>query len=127
MKWIPDRQEAFLSDVQGRDHVSLAEMALDKDCKFLALRVTTHAALGAYLSHFGAFIPTMAGSGMLAGLYQTPAIYVNVKGVMTNTVPTDAYRGAGRPGSRLSAGALRRPYRPRDRPGHRRRSASATS
>lgn len=97
VKWIPDRQEAFLSDVQGRDHVSLAEMALDKDCKFLGLRVTTHAALGAYLSHFGAFIPTMAGSGMLAGLYQTPAIYVNVKGVMTNTVPTDAYRGAGRP------------------------------
>ncbi len=97
MKWIPDRQEAFLSDVQGRDHVSLAEMALDKDCKFLGLRVTTYAALGAYLSHFGAFIPTMAGSGMLAGLYQTPTIYVNVKGVMTNTVPTDAYRGAGRP------------------------------
>ncbi|MBM3645556.1 MAG: xanthine dehydrogenase family protein molybdopterin-binding subunit [Alphaproteobacteria bacterium] len=97
VKWIPDRQEAFLSDVQGRDHVSLAEMALDKDCRFLGLRVTTHAALGAYLSHYGAFIPTMAGSGMLAGLYQTPAVYVNVKGVMTNTVPTDAYRGAGRP------------------------------
>lgn len=97
VKWIPDRQEAFQSDVQGRDHVSVAEMALDKECRFLALRVTTHAALGAYLSHYGAFIPTMAGSGMLAGLYQTPAIYVNVKGVMTNTVPTDAYRGAGRP------------------------------
>ncbi|MBX9946610.1 MAG: xanthine dehydrogenase family protein molybdopterin-binding subunit [Reyranella sp.] len=97
VKWIPDRQEAFLSDVQGRDHVSIAEMALDKDARFLGLRVTTYAALGAYLSHFGAFIPTMAGSGMLAGLYQTPAVYVNVKGVMTNTVPTDAYRGAGRP------------------------------
>jgi aerobic carbon-monoxide dehydrogenase large subunit len=97
VKWIPDRQEAFQSDVQGRDHVSIAEMALDKDCKFLGLRVTTYAALGAYLSHFGAFIPTMAGTAMLAGLYQTPAIYVNVKGVMTNTVPTDAYRGAGRP------------------------------
>ncbi len=97
VKWIPDRQEAFLSDVQGRDHVSFAEMALDKDCRFLGLRVTTYAALGAYLSHFSTFIPTMAGTGMLAGLYQTPAIYVNVKGVMTNTVPTDAYRGAGRP------------------------------
>jgi carbon-monoxide dehydrogenase large subunit len=97
VKWIPDRQEAFQSDVQGRDHVSLAEMALDKDSKFLGMRVTTHAALGAYLSHFGAFIPTMAGSGMLAGLYQTPTVYVNVKGIMTNTVPTDAYRGAGRP------------------------------
>ncbi len=97
VKWIPDRQEAFQSDVQGRDHVSIAEMALDKDCKFLGMRVTTYAALGAYLSHFGAFIPTMAGTSMLAGLYQTPSVYVNVKGVMTNTVPTDAYRGAGRP------------------------------
>ncbi len=97
VKWIPDRQEAFQSDVQGRDHVSFAEMALDKDCRFLGLRVTTYAALGAYLSHYSAFIPTMAGTGMLAGLYQTPAIYVNVKGMMTNTVPTDAYRGAGRP------------------------------
>ncbi|HEY6982245.1 xanthine dehydrogenase family protein molybdopterin-binding subunit [Reyranella sp.] len=97
VKWIPDRQEAFQSDVQGRDHVSIAEMALDTDCRFLGLRVTTYAALGAYLSHFGAFIPTMAGTSMLAGLYQTPTVYVNVKGVMTNTVPTDAYRGAGRP------------------------------
>ena len=97
VKWIPDRQEAFQSDVQGRDHVSIAEMALDKDCHFIGCRITTYAALGAYLSHFSAFIPTLAGSSMLVGLYQTPAIYVNVKGVMTNTVPTDAYRGAGRP------------------------------
>ena len=97
VKWIPDRQEAFQSDVQGRDHVSIAEMALDKDARFIGCRITTYAALGAYLSHFSAFIPTMAGTSMLAGLYQTPAIYVNVKGVMTNTVPTDAYRGAGRP------------------------------
>ncbi len=97
VKWIPDRQEAFQSDVQGRDHVSIAEMALDKDCRFIGERITTYAALGAYLSHFSAFIPTLAGSSMLNGLYTTPAIYVNVKGVMTNTVPTDAYRGAGRP------------------------------
>src|SRR5438874_1044640 len=97
VKWIPDRQEAFQSDVQGRDHVSIAEMALDKDCRFIGERITTYAALGAYLNHFSVFIPTLAGSSMLAGLYQTPAIYVNVKGVMTNTVPTDAYRGAGRP------------------------------
>jgi carbon-monoxide dehydrogenase large subunit len=97
VKWIPDRQEAFQSDVQGRDHVSIAEMALDKDACFLGLKVTTYAALGAYLSHFGAFIPTMAGTSMLAGLYQTPTVYANVKGVITNTVPTDAYRGAGRP------------------------------
>jgi carbon-monoxide dehydrogenase large subunit len=97
VKWIPDRQEAFQSDVQGRDHVSIAEMALDKDAHFLGCRITTYAALGAYLNHFSVFIPTMAGSSMLVGLYQTPACYVNVKGVMTNTVPTDAYRGAGRP------------------------------
>ncbi|WP_422000515.1 xanthine dehydrogenase family protein molybdopterin-binding subunit [Reyranella sp.] len=97
VKWIPDRQEAFQSDVQGRDHVSIAEMALDKDCRFLGCRITTYAALGAYLNHFSVFIPTLAGSSMLVGLYQTPAAYINVKGVMTNTVPTDAYRGAGRP------------------------------
>jgi carbon-monoxide dehydrogenase large subunit len=97
VKWIPDRQEAFQSDVQGRDHVSDAEMALDKDNRFIGCRITTYAALGAYLNHFSVFIPTMAGSSMLNGLYATPAVYVNVKGVMTNTVPTDAYRGAGRP------------------------------
>ena len=97
VKWIPDRQEAFQSDVQGRDHVSIAEMALDKDSRFIGFKVTTYAALGAYLNHFSVFIPTLAGSSMLNGLYTTPAIYVNVKGVMTNTVPTDAYRGAGRP------------------------------
>jgi aerobic carbon-monoxide dehydrogenase large subunit len=97
VKWIPDRQEAFQSDVQGRDHVSLAEMAIDKDARFLGCRITTYAALGAYLNHFSVFIPTVAGSSMLVGLYQTPTAYVNVKGVMTNTVPTDAYRGAGRP------------------------------
>ena len=72
VKWIPDRQEAFQSDVQGRDHVSIAEMALDKDCRFIGSRITTYAALGAYLSHFSAFIPTLAGSQMLVGLYQTP-------------------------------------------------------
>ena len=97
VKWIPDRQEAFQSDIQGRDHVSIAEMALDKEARFIGCRITTYAALGAYLNHFSVFIPTMAGTSMLVGLYQTPAIYVNVKGVMTNTVPTDAYRGAGRP------------------------------
>src|SRR5262245_30401925 len=97
VKWIPDRQEAFQSDVQGRDHVSVAEMAIDKGARFLGCRITTYAALGAYLNHFSVFIPTVAGSSILVGLYQTPTAYVNVKGVMTNTVPTDAYRGAGRP------------------------------
>jgi carbon-monoxide dehydrogenase large subunit len=97
VRWTSDRSEGFLSDVQGRDHVTKAEVATDKDGKFLALRVTTWAALGSYLSHFGTYIPTEAGTGMLNGLYAFPAAWANVKGVMTHTVPTDAYRGAGRP------------------------------
>ncbi|MDH3739498.1 MAG: xanthine dehydrogenase family protein molybdopterin-binding subunit, partial [Alphaproteobacteria bacterium] len=97
VKWTADRSEGFMSDIQGRDHVTKAEMAMDDDGRFLGMRVTTYANLGAYLSHFGVFIPTDAGTGMLNGLYATPTIWVNVKGVLTNTVPTDAYRGAGRP------------------------------
>jgi aerobic carbon-monoxide dehydrogenase large subunit len=96
VRWVGERIESFLSDAQGRDNFSVAELALDQDGRFLALRVVTHANLGAYLSNFGPFIPTY-GTAMLVGLYKTPAVYVNVKGVMTNTVPTDAYRGAGRP------------------------------
>jgi carbon-monoxide dehydrogenase large subunit len=86
-----------MSDTQGRDNIVKLDLALDEGLRFLGLSVELVANMGAYLSHFGAFIPTMAGTSMLAGLYQTPTIYVNVKGVMTNTVPTDAYRGAGRP------------------------------
>jgi len=97
VRWTPDRSEAFQSDIQGRDNVSIAELAMDVDGRFLAMRVTTYAAMGAYLSNFGPFIPTLAGVAMLAGIYTTPAIYANVKGVFTNTVPVDAYRGAGRP------------------------------
>ena len=97
VKWSSDRGEGFMSDIQARDHETVAEMAMDETGKFLGLRVTTHANLGAYLSHFGAFIPTEAGTGMLNGLYSIPCIWANVKGIHTNTVPTDAYRGAGRP------------------------------
>lgn len=97
VRWTPDRSEAFMSDIQGRDNVTLAEAAVDGEGKFLAFRFTTWAAMGAYLSNFGPFIPTGAGGGMQNGIYAIPAVYVNVKGVMTNTVPTDAYRGAGRP------------------------------
>jgi carbon-monoxide dehydrogenase large subunit len=97
VKWISDRSEAFLSDTQGRDHVTKAELALDKDGRFIGLRVDTVANLGAYLSNYGPFIPTLAGTAMLAGLYATPAIYARVRGVFTHTVPIDAYRGAGRP------------------------------
>ncbi|HLB80522.1 MAG TPA: xanthine dehydrogenase family protein molybdopterin-binding subunit [Dongiaceae bacterium] len=97
VKWTPERSDSFMSDTQGRDHRTTAELALDKTGRFLALRVSTLGNLGGYLSEFGPMIPTVAGSGMLAGLYTTPAIHVAVKGVFTNTVPTDAYRGAGRP------------------------------
>ena len=97
VKWIAGRRESFLSDTQGRDHATRAELALDQDGHFLALRVSTVANLGAYVSTFGAAIPGPIYSALLAGLYRTPAIFVEVKGIFSNTVPTDAYRGAGRP------------------------------
>ncbi len=97
VKYLPERSDAFVSDAQGRDNVSYAEAAVDEQGVIQALRVTTYAALGGYLSHMGAFIPTAAGTHMLSGVYKVPHIYVNVKGVLNNTTPTDAYRGAGRP------------------------------
>jgi carbon-monoxide dehydrogenase large subunit len=97
VKWTADRSESFMSDAHGRDHVSHAELALDKDGKFLALKVETLANLGAYVSPFGGAVPTYLYAPLLAGVYATPAIYCNVKGIFTHTVPTDAYRGAGRP------------------------------
>jgi carbon-monoxide dehydrogenase large subunit len=97
VKWTADRSEAFLSDAHGRDHATVAEMAVDKDGKFLALRVHTVANLGAYLSTFAPSIPTILYATLLAGQYTTPAIYAEVDGVFTNTTPVDAYRGAGRP------------------------------
>ena len=97
IKWTADRSEAFLSDAHGRDHVTHAELALDKDGKFLGMRVTTTAAMGAYLSTFASCIPTILYATLLAGQYTTPAIYCEVTAVFTNTAPVDAYRGAGRP------------------------------
>ena len=97
VKWTADRSEAFVSDGQGRDHVTHAELALDSDGKFLGLRVETLANMGAYLSTFSTVIPTYLHGTLLAGQYTTPAIYINLKAVFTNTVPVDAYRGAGRP------------------------------
>jgi carbon-monoxide dehydrogenase large subunit len=97
IKWTANRSEGFVSDAQGRDHVTHAELALDKDGNFLALRVNTLANLGAYLSTFASSVPTWLYGTLLAGVYKTPAVYVEVKGVFTNTVPVDAYRGAGRP------------------------------
>jgi len=97
VKWTAERAEGFASDNQARDHPTHGELALDQDGKFLALRVATLANLGAYLSSFAPAIPTYCYGTLLAGTYTTPAIYVEVKGIFTNTVPVDAYRGAGRP------------------------------
>ena len=97
VKWIAGRNESFLSDTQGRDHVTRAELAFDDDGHFQALRVNTTANVGAYVSTFGAAIPGPIYSALLAGLYRTPQVFVEVTGVFSNTVPTDAYRGAGRP------------------------------
>ena len=97
VKWASERSEAFLADTQGRDNVTLGELAIDADGKFLALRTRNVSNMGAYLSNFAPFIPTFAGTGVLASVYGFQAIYANVLGVFTNTVPVDAYRGAGRP------------------------------
>ncbi|MCA3240324.1 MAG: xanthine dehydrogenase family protein molybdopterin-binding subunit [Rubrivivax sp.] len=97
IKWVAERSEAFLSDAHGRDHVSTAQLALDKDGHFLGLKVDTTANMGAYLSTFASCIPTILHATLLAGQYKTPKIWCEVKAVFTNTAPVDAYRGAGRP------------------------------
>ena len=97
VKWTADRSESYVSDAHGRDHQTVAELALDKDGKFLAMRVKTTANLGAYLSTFASCVPTILYATLLAGQYTTPLIHCEVTSVFTNTAPVDAYRGAGRP------------------------------
>ena len=97
VKWTAERSESFISDCHGRDHVTHAELAMDKDGKFLGLKVSTKANMGAYLSTFAPCVPTYLYATLLAGVYTTPQIYCEVQAVVTNTVPVDAYRGAGRP------------------------------
>ena len=97
VKWTSTRSEAFMSDAHGRDHVTKIELALDAENNFTAIRTETHANMGAYLSTFAPSVPTWLHGTLMAGNYKTPNIYVNVKAVFTNTVPVDAYRGAGRP------------------------------
>jgi carbon-monoxide dehydrogenase large subunit len=99
VKWASERSEAFLADTQGRDNLTVGELAIDADGKFLALRTKVVANMGAYLSTFAPYIPTFAGTSVLASVYGSQAVYANVIGVFTNTVPVDAYRGAGRPES----------------------------
>jgi carbon-monoxide dehydrogenase large subunit len=97
IKWISERGEAFLSDTHGRDHVSVAEMALDRDGHFLGLRVKTIANMGGTLSNYAPYIPTFVGAPMNVGLYTIPAAHLTIRGAFTNTIPVEAYRGAGRP------------------------------
>lgn len=97
IKWTSDRTEAFLTDAHGRDHITKAEMAFDANHKILGLRVHTYANFGAYMSLFSSSVPTYLYATLLSGQYVIPAIYAEVDGVYTNTVPVDAYRGAGRP------------------------------
>ena len=97
VKWTSDRSEAFLTDAHGRDHHTVAELAMDKDGHFLGMRVKTTANVGAYLSTFASCVPTILYATLLAGQYKTPVIHCEVTAVFTNTTPVDAYRGAGRP------------------------------
>ena len=97
VKWTCDRSEAFLADAHGRDHVTHAEMAFGDDGKIIGLKVKTVANLGAYMSTFSSSVPTYLYATLLSGQYDIPAIYCEVDAVYTNTVPVDAYRGAGRP------------------------------
>ena len=97
VKWNGERSESFLADAHGRDHVTTAELALDKDGHFTAMRVKTIANMGAYLSTFASAVPTYLYGTLLSGQYALPQIYCEVDAVYTNTAPVDAYRGAGRP------------------------------
>ncbi|MCR9114055.1 MAG: xanthine dehydrogenase family protein molybdopterin-binding subunit [Rhodobacteraceae bacterium] len=97
VKWTASRTESFMTDAHARDHVTKIELALDADNNFAAVRTSTYANMGAYLSTFAPSIPTWLHGTLMAGNYKTPLIYCNVRAVFTNTVPVDAYRGAGRP------------------------------
>lgn len=96
VKWTSDRTEHFLTDAHGRDNLAIAEMAMDGEGRFLALRVKTDANMGAYCSQVGPFIPWI-GATMATGVYDIAALDVTIRGIYTNTTPVDAYRGAGRP------------------------------
>jgi carbon-monoxide dehydrogenase large subunit len=97
VRWISERSEGFVSDVHGRDHVTRAELAFDDEHRILGMRVSTRANLGAYLSQVAPFVPTRAALKVLPGVYDVGRLHYRVQGVATNTVPVDAYRGAGRP------------------------------
>jgi carbon-monoxide dehydrogenase large subunit len=95
--WISERSESFLSDTHARDHVTRASLALDERGKFLALKHDVIANLGAYPSAVSPTVPTVGYAKMAPSVYHLPAMHIHVRGVFTNTAPTDAYRGAGKP------------------------------
>lgn len=97
VKWLADRSETFLSDTHGRDHVSEAALAIDREHRFTALRIRTYANIGAYVSNFGAAVPAFSGARTPTGVYRIPLLQQEVRMMFTNTGPVDAYRGAGRP------------------------------
>jgi len=96
VRWVADRTEHFLADTHGRANLATATMALDGRGRFIGLKVDLAAEMGAYLSQYGPFIPWV-GTTMTPGCYNIPAVHVRFRGVLTNTTPVDAYRGAGRP------------------------------
>jgi carbon-monoxide dehydrogenase large subunit len=97
IKWLAEQAEEFVSAAQGRANHTSARLALDENGRFLALDVATIADLGAYLSSNGPGSSTRAPSTAMGGVYAIPAIFMDVRGSFTNTVPIDAYRGAGKP------------------------------
>ncbi len=97
VKWTSSRSEDFLSSAQARDNRTRARLALDRAGRFLALDVETVADMGAYLSALGPLVPTQAAASAMGGVYAIPAMCMDVRGAFTNSVPVDAYRGAGKP------------------------------
>jgi carbon-monoxide dehydrogenase large subunit len=97
VKWTADRSESFMSDIQGRDRLMTGRMGFDAEHRITGLQVDMAADFGAYVSQFMPFVATLASTAVGSGLYNIPALHTHVRGVMTNTVPIDAYRGAGRP------------------------------
>ena len=97
VRWSAERTESFLADDHGRDMITKGELALDKDGKILAMRISGTANMGGYLSVYAPFIPTLAGGRIFGGVYRVPCLFANIKGYFSNSAPVDAYRGAGRP------------------------------
>ncbi len=97
VKWTATRSESMMSDTQSRDHHTVAKMGFDSEGRIVALYADTLAALGSYLSNFAPSIPGNSYPQTITGLYRNPNLYLRVRGVYTNTVPVDAYRGSGRP------------------------------